>query len=229
MRPTRALLDIYVAPKQVFCALPENKRLSWLAIGAIVLVNVFALWLFYSPMDGQWIVEQQVAQISGSLSTSEADQARQVLEKAAGNIFYISLGGFVISTALMLLLMALYAMLVGNQGKKRAYSDWLAFSSWVAMPSLLSALGFIALIALSSNPNMPLTTANYLSVNQLFLGFEPGNSWYRWAESFNTIYFWFAGLAAIGLRVWSGYTIFKAAALAFLPIVVVFGTWAIFI
>lgn len=224
----RALLDIYVAPKQLFAVLPENKQWSWLAIGAMVLVNSFALWFFYSRMDDQWIVEQQMLHISGSLSASEVEQARGVLEKTAGNILYISLAGFVMSVAITLPLMALYAMLVGNSGKKRSYTEWLAFSSWVSMPSLISSLGFIVLAALSTNPNMPLSTANYLSVNQLFLGLELGDPWYTWAESFNIIYLWFAGLAAVGLRVWSGYSTLKATGLALLPIVVVFGSWALF-
>ena len=102
-------------------------------------------------------------------------------------------------------------------------------SVWVSMPSLINMLGLLVLIMLSSTPDMPINSANYLSLNQLVFNFSPQDTWFSLTENFNLTYLWSIGLAAVGLKSWSGYSTSKAVLLAALPLIVIFGIWALFI
>ncbi|MDX1678482.1 YIP1 family protein [Arsukibacterium sp.] len=225
----QALLDIYVAPKQLFNVLPEKKGWSWVALLIMLTVNAFGLWYFYSGMSPEWIVEQQIAQTAHTLTPAEIEQSRAVMGQMANKTGIISVAAILVITPIMLAIMALYLMLVGNPGHKHSYGDWFAVAVWSNMPGILNMLGLIVLVLISSDPNLPLTTANYLSLNQLLLGLEPGHTWYTWAESFNLIYLWIGALFAVGLHCLSGYNAVKSTLLGFAPLVVIYGLWAVFI
>ena len=225
----QALVDIYVAPKQVFNVLPEKKGWSWLPLLIILAVNTIGIWYFYSGMSPEWIVEQQIAQTAHNMTPAEIEQSRAVMGQMADKTGIISVGALLVMTPIMLAIMALYLMLVGNPGQKRSYGDWFAMAIWTNMPGVINMLGLIVLVFLSSDPNLPLTTANYLSINQLALGLEPGQAWYAWAENFNLIFLWISGLFAVGLYSWSGYSAAKSTLLGFLPLVIIYGLWAVFI
>jgi hypothetical protein len=225
----QALLDIYVAPKQLFNTLPEKKGWSWTALVILLAVHAFGLWYFYAGMSPEWIVEQQIAQAAHSLTPAEIEQSRAVMGQMADKFGIISVATVLVMTPIMLAIMAVYLMLVGNPGHKRPYGDWYAMAVWSNMPAVLSMLGLIVLVLISTDPNLPLTTANYLTINQLLLGLEPGNAWYTWAESFNLMFMWIAALFAVGLHCWSGYSAAKSTLLGFAPLLVIYGLWAVFI
>ncbi|MDP4536601.1 Yip1 family protein [Alkalimonas collagenimarina] len=226
---TQALLDIYVAPKQVFDTLPEKKGWSWLPFALIIAISAITMLWFYAGMTPEWIVEQQIAQTAHSMTPAEIEQSRAVMGQMADKSGIFAVGGVVVMTPIMLALMAVYLMLVGNSGQKRSYGDWYALTVWSNMPGIINMLGLMVLILISSDPNMPLNTVNYLSVNQLLLGLEPGQAWHTWAESLNLIYIWVTALFAVGLHSWSKYSPAKSAVLAALPMIVIFGLWAVFI
>ncbi|WP_019674680.1 YIP1 family protein [Arsukibacterium perlucidum] len=226
---SQALLDIYVAPKQLFNVLPEKKGWSWFPLLLILAVNMFGVWYFYSGMSPEWVVEQQIAQVAHSMSPAEIAESRAVMGQMADKTGIISVAAILVITPIMMAIMALYLMLVGNPGQKRPYGDWFALAVWSNMPGVLNMLGLIILVLISSDPNLPLTTVNYLSLNQLLFGLEPGAAWYTWAENFNLIYLWIAGLFAVGLHSWSGYSAAKSALLGSLPLLLIYGLWAVFI
>lgn len=226
---SQALIDIYVAPEQMLKGLPEKKGWSWLPLIIILTVSTIGVWYFYSGMSPEWIVEQQVAQVAHDMTPAEIEQSRAVMERMADKTGIISVGALLVMTPIMLAIMALYLMLVGNPGQKRPYGDWFAMSVWSNMPGAINILGLVVLVLVSSDPNLPLTTANYLSLNQLVFGLEPGEAWFNWLENFNLIYLWISGLFAVGLHCWSGYSAAKSTLLGFLPLVVIFGLWAVFI
>ncbi|MCH8536906.1 MAG: YIP1 family protein [Alkalimonas sp.] len=226
---TQALLDIYVAPKQVFDTLPEKKGWSWVALLLMIVISSISMWWFYAGMSPEWIVEQQIAQTAHNMTPAEIEQSRAVMGQMADKTGIFAVGGAVIMTPIMLAIMAVYLMLVGNPGQKRSYGDWYAMTVWSNMPVILNMLGLMVLVLISSDPNMPLNTANYLSVNQLLLGLEPDQPWYTWAESLNLIYIWVSALFAVGLHSWSNFSPAKSAVLAALPMLVIFGLWAVLI
>ncbi|MEE2000374.1 YIP1 family protein [Alkalimonas sp. MEB108] len=223
------LVDIFVAPKQLFNALPDKKGWSWLAFLLIIFITALGMWWFYAGMSPEWIVEQQLAAVAHNMTPAEIEESRALMGHMADKTGIFAVGGTLVMTPIMLAIMAGYLMLVGNPGQKRSYGDWYAMAVWSNMPGILNMLGLMVLVLVSSNPNMPLTAVNYLSVNQLLLGLEPGQAWYNWAEQLNLIYLWITALFAVGLRSWSGYSVAKSSLLAAIPLLVIFGLWAVFI
>lgn len=223
------LVDIYVAPKQLFSTLPEKKGWSWLPFILLLVVNALGVWWFYHGMSPEWIVEQQLAMSAQDLTQAQMAESREALAYMADMTGILGAAGVVLITPIILALTALYVMLVGNPGKKRPYGNWYALSVWSNMPGILNILGLMVLILLSSDPNMSLSTVNYLSINQLLLGLQPGNAWFAWAENLNLIYIWMSALLAVGLHTWSGYSAIKSAILGFLPLLIIFSAWAVFI
>lgn len=223
------LIDIYVAPKQLFTTLQEKNGWSWLPFILLLVVNALGVWWFYHGMSSEWIVEQQLAMSAQDMSPAQMEEAREALGYIADMTGIIGAASVFLITPIMLALIALYTMLVGNPGQKRSYGNWYALAVWSNMPSILNMLGLMVLILLSSDPNMSLSTVNYLSINQLLLGLQPGNAWFAWAENLNLIYIWISALLAVGLHTWSGYSAIKSAILGFLPLLVIFSAWAVFI
>ncbi|MEE2022860.1 MULTISPECIES: YIP1 family protein [Alkalimonas] len=226
---SQGLLDIYVAPKQLLDALPAKKGWSWLPFILLLVSSAFASWWLFQGMSPEWLVEQQIAASAHKMTPAEIEQSRALFGQMADKMPLIALGSAIVMTPIILALLALYLMLVGNPGTKRAYGDWYALAVWSYMPYLLVMLGLMVLIAVSNDPNLPLNAANFLSINQLLLGLQPGDAWFAWADNLNLIYFWMVGLMATGLHSWSGYSPVKSTLLAALPLLIIFGLWAVFI
>ncbi len=225
---TQAFADIYLSPAQLYAGLAQSKGWSWLPFLLMLLLPCIGIYWFFSGMSPHWIVEQQLLH-AGDLTPAELEQSRAIMGQMADKTVYISMVAILIVTPLMLALLALYFKLVGNSGNARPYGDWYAFAVWSSMPNLINSLGFLVILALSSTPELPLNLYNYASVNQLLLNLQPGDAWFNWADNLNLFTLWTLVLATIGLKTWSGYATAKAALLAALPAVLIFGLWALFI
>jgi hypothetical protein len=225
----QGIADIYVAPNSLFNTLAEKKGWSLLAFLLLLIVNTGVMYAFYAGMSPMWLVEQQVSAIAHTLTPAEIDNTRAAMGHMADKMKYIVSASMLVMTPVMLAIIAVYLMLVGNPGHKRPYGSWYAMTVWISMPGLINMLGLLVLMLLSSTPDMPITTPNYLSLNQLIFNLAPQDPWFSWAESFNLIYLWTTALTAVGLKNWSGYTTAKATLLAAAPLIVIFGLWALFI
>ncbi|MEH8020523.1 YIP1 family protein [Rheinheimera metallidurans] len=225
----QGLIDIYVAPKSLFDTLQDKKGWSIVPFLLLLITSAVVMYIFFAGMSPSWIVEQQMLAVAHTLTPAEIENTRAVMGQMADKSKYFALGGIVIGLPIMLAIQAAYIMLVGNSGHKRPYGSWFAMSVWVSMPSLINMLGLLVLIMLSSTPDMPINSANYLSLNQLVFNFSPQDTWFSLTENFNLTYLWSIGLAAVGLKSWSGYSTSKAVLLAALPLIVIFGIWALFI
>ncbi|WNO59735.1 YIP1 family protein [Rheinheimera sp. MMS21-TC3] len=225
----QGIADLYVAPKSLFNTLAEKKGWSVIVFFLLLLVNTGVMYAFYAGMSPMWLVEQQISAIAHTLSPAEIETTRAAMGHMADKTKYIVAASVLVMTPIMLAIIAVYLMLVGNPGKKRPYGDWYAMTVWVSLPGLLNVLGLAVLILLSSTPDMPINTPNYLSVNQLFLQLGPQDAWFSWAESLNLIYLWTTALTAVGLKCWSGYSTIKASLLAVAPLLIIYGLWALFI
>lgn len=222
---SNAILDIYVAPKNLFDGLRSAKGWNWAALLLIIAISAVAIFAFYSGMSTEWIVEQQLLQV-GDISPAEEQQFRAYFAESAGAIGWL---GAIFNSLFILISIAIlagYFKLVGG-GSDYGYGDWFGFAIWTQMPTVIYMLGFFALFMTASTPDLPLMLVNYASINQLLLGLSPQDALYTWAESVNLFFFWNIALATIGLNRWCGMSMGKAGVLAALPFVLVFGIWGV--
>lgn len=219
--------NILVSPNLAWQQLREKSLIAPALLLQIILTSA-AIYLFYSGMSAEWLVEQQLLQ-AGDLTPAETEQARAMMAQTVTYTPIIGVVSVVVMSLLMHAIFAGYYHLIGKMAGNFSYSQWFAASVWSQMPLLLNMLGLMLLTLLADNPNLPLSTANYASVNQLLLQLPPSHSFYFLTESLNLFYFWQVALLTLALRQWCQFSLTKALLLAALPLVLIFGTWALLI
>lgn len=222
-----ALPDIFIAPSQAFSKIRGSGGNLLLLLGQLLLAAL-AFYLFYQGMTPEWLVEQQMLH-AGDLTPAEAEQTRAVIAQTAPYTAIIA----AVTGPLMLLLvnaiLAGYLHFIGKLSGDFRYQDWFGFSVWSQMPMQLNTIGLILLVLFSETPNLPLATANYASLNQLFLHLPIGAAFYTWAEAFSLFMFWQIAVTAIGLKQWCNFSMVKASIFAALPTILIFGIWALLV
>ncbi|BDX05521.1 YIP1 family protein [Planctobacterium marinum] len=223
-----ALLDIYAAPKDVFSTLKQKRGITWLALLLLVTLTAGSILWFYSGMSDQWIVDQQLLQMSFESSAEEAQVEQFLLENAPhtgtlGAIFSV------LFFLILLAVLALYFKIVGRQDEQATYGDWFAFSVWTQMPMALQLIGFIALFVSAGGGDLSINLPNYTSVNQLLLNLPVKHKWFQIAEAANVFFLWSILLGAKGLMQWCNMSMLKATCLSAAPYLAIFTIWAIFI
>ncbi len=223
-----AIVDIFVAPSNVFNQVKDNKKWAWLGLLLIIAISALSSVLFFGSMSPEWIVEQQLAQ-SGDLSAQEAEQAKGAMMQMAqytGVLGAVFGGIFII---IMTCLFAAYNMLIGKSAgvikPDFKYADWFSFTLWTSMPAIVNTIGFMVLFLTASTSDLPLSMANYASVNQLFFNYLPSDSLYTWAESLNLFSLWSIFLTTVGFQRCCNMSLANSTAAAVLPYFVIFASW----
>jgi hypothetical protein len=223
------MLDIFLAPNNVFEKIKQIKKWSWLALLILLVATISSIVGFYSNMSSDWLMEQQLLH-AGEIAPSEKEV---VMDMMAQTIEYIGLIGSVFSSIFLIFICvasAGYLVLVSkfsDNERDFQFGDWFGFSVWSQMPVLINLLGFVFLYATSATPDLPLVLPNYASINQLFLGLVPGDSFFNLAENVNLFYLWSIGLVAYGLNYCCNMSLLKATFFSLLPYLVVFGLWSL--
>ena len=223
------VIDTYVAPASAFATIAERPAWGWLALLLIAVSGVVSVYALLGGASPEWIVEQQLLEVS-HLTPDEMETARTALLKVAPNAVHL---GAAMQVVLLPIVSALLALLyfVGERligPSRRRFGQWFALSALSLMPLVINALGLVALCLLQPGEK-PLQLANYASLNSLVLDLSPGERGQGLAAALNLFYLWSVGLAAIGIRVYSGYGFAKSIALAASPYLLVFGTWTLFL
>jgi hypothetical protein len=224
-----ALVDIFLAPRALFSALPTHRRWTWIALGLLVLFQMASVYVFFGPMSADWLVEQQLA--SADIPANQMAQAKATMLQVAPYTAHIGAAMGVVATVLISALVAL-VLFAGERllvPSRQSYGQWYAVTIWAQMPMILSAAGLIVLSLLSASPDQPLSVANWASLNELVLGLPIGDAWYAWTEAFSLFFFWTIALIAIAARTAQSVAWPRALLLGSLPYLLSFGIWAIFV
>ena len=223
-----AIIDVYAAPKSLFSGLKTSKGVTWIALLLLLVITAGSIMGFYSGMSEQWIVDQQVMQMSFESQAEQVEVEKYLLENAQhtgtiGAIFTV------VFQLILLAILALYFKIVGMKDEQATYGDWFAFSVWTQMPMLINLLGFCALFITAGGGDLSINLPNYASVNQLLLNLPVQHSWFQFSEALNLFYLWNILLGAKGLMQWCQMSAVKATLLSALPYAAVFALWALFI
>lgn len=226
-----ALIDIYISPSKAFNGINDAKGWSWLAFIIIVAMSAASILVFYSVVDMQFFIDEQVAMASVDQTKSVQEAMRANMEQTAPMMKWFGLGGAAVGIALINALLALYYMLIAKMDPEsiQSYGDWYGFSMWTFMPSVVNTLGAIILIVTAGTDQLSQSLLNYASLNQILFGFEFGHAFYTILEAINVFSFWSIALAAVGLKCWTNFSMNKAILFGALPYIVIFGIWAIII
>lgn len=222
----RLITDSFLAPSAAFASMRARPAWAWVALALIALSSALSIYALIGTASPEWIVEQQL-QEAGELKPDELETARNALIEIAPYTAHIAAVSNVLLWPLFCALLALFYF-VGERAlgtSRNGYGAWFGLSTLSMLPQVINALGLIVLCLMYSG-DKPLQLANYASLNALVLGLTPGERGHGLAAALSLFYIWNIVLAAIGIRVYSGYGWGKSILLAALPYALLFGAWA---
>jgi hypothetical protein len=137
----------------------------------------------------------------------------------------VSIGLFI---GLGLLLGSLYYLLAGKvTGVERSFRHWLALSAWTSLPYAAAVIPAALVLLTATSNQIGQDALQPLSLNELFFKREAGEPGFLLLTSLNVWTFITLYLAAVGVKVWSGRTWLFSILFTALPLLVIFGIWAL--
>jgi Yip1 domain len=209
---------LLTAPRRFFDDLAESPRFA-LPMWAIVLCTAGLVVWFYSVVDLQWIVEQQLQ------NNPRSGQMTDAQREAAGRFMTRGLltWGALIATVFFLfairLLEALYYRIAGKAtGHARSYRQWFAFAWWTSLPGLIGVIPSIITLAFSRNGQIDPAALQPLSLNALFFHLSPKDAGYQVLSNVSVLILVSLALTAFGVRAWSKRSWLYSLVFTLLPI-----------
>jgi hypothetical protein len=219
-------------PKKAFEELDTRPRILFPLIAGILCAAGLVYW-YYQVVDLGWATDQQIR--SSGLTRALTDAQIQEAVKRAGDhpvrSGVISAVVYAVIIVLLRLLEASYYLLAAKMtGVQRSFRHWLSLSCWSSLPSsLLTVIPAAIMLATATTAQIDQTALQSLSLNNLLFHREAGESGYTLLTNFNLLYVLGAFYAAIGIRAWSRRSWLHALVIAFLPMALLFGPWALIV
>lgn len=219
----KVFAKMFYEPKEAFESL-KNDSPVWLPLLSLSLLTAAVLYWYLTTVDFGWFVERMV----------NADPAAKPEARAAmrgmitpGFMTVSTVGWTLVSIPAIYALSALYFFIVSRfVGSDIRYGKWFSFVAWAGVPGLL-ALPLMAVQIASGHGRVALEELNMLSLNFLVFHLSLGDAWMGLVNSLNLTTIWSVALTAIGLRAWTGRSTVFCIVMALLPLVVVYGIWAV--
>jgi hypothetical protein len=211
--PTQAFAEIKAKP--VF-ALP-----MWLTlIGTIAVIA----W-YYSKVDIAWLQDQMA--VAARMPAAQQGQMAARMTRSA--LLWVSVITAPVAIMVITLIGALYFMLAGAITNVRySFKHWFAFNWWAGSPQIVAFIPSLLILALSRTTQMPQSSLQPLSLNELIFHRTLGTPGYSLLSSLGLVQVAVVWLSYIGLRAWSGRSPQLCTIVAMLPIVLAYGVWALF-
>ena len=220
------LVDIYLQPGKVFTDL-KDRPTFWVPLLLLIVVSVVMILLYYSKVDGAWLVDQMVAASGDDMSAAEVEQMRSVMP-GASTMGYLGAAGVVVMTAVMAAVYGLYFMLAAKvTGEAVSFRHGVSLFAWGSMPTLLGSVIVIVGI-LMMTPQTSMESLMLTNVDPLLVQLPLDHDYSRLAKSFSLLTFWVVGLMALGWKTWTRAGWLGSIVVAALPAVVIYGLMALF-
>lgn len=223
----QALYDIgnvILEPTPTFTRLKE-KTSAWLPLLALILLTLGVTYWWISTADFAWLREHLIA---AAQQTNVKPEARAAMEKVITPTMMLmtSAAGAVLGTPILFALTAWYYLMAAKvMGNPIGYGKWFGFVTWVSVPRLL-VIPLMAFQVATSHGRLAPEDMDMVSLNFLLLHLPASSPWANLASNLDLATFWSAGLAAVGLKAWTGRTTGTCVFVAVLPYLIVYGLWA---
>ena len=213
-------------PRKAFDALAERPRF-WFPLLLTVAAGVVTTVWYYKVVDLQWLLDETLRSNPRTAAMTE-DQRAQALQRMTPGVL---MGSSVVAVALLVplfrVLETTYFLLAGKvMNVQRSFRQWLALSCWSSLPTLLSTIPTVILLATSGNGQIDSSAIQPLSLNELFFHRHMGDGGYQLLVSLSVLQPLAWLLSAIGVQQWSKRSWGFCAVFVLLPVVLIYGAWA---
>jgi hypothetical protein len=215
------------APSTAFGELRERPRF-WFPLLLVVLSIAAVVFWYYSIVDIEWLKDTVFSNTDRLQKLPEADRAKALAMIGRTTMLWGSVIGALVGLPIFFTLQSLYLLVAAKVTKlPQGFKHWFAFSCWTALPLLLGTVVSAILLLMSSSPQIPPGVLQALSINELLLHKPQGAPGQALFDSIGIpgVLSWV--LAIIGIHNWSGRSWAFSSAFILLPVVVMYGIWAI--
>lgn len=216
-------------PKKAFTELDARPRILFPLLLLIVCTVGITFW-YYQVVDLGWVTDQQIQStgLSRALTQAQIDEAVKRAGDHPVRSGVLSGAAAALIIVLFRLLESVYYLLAGKvTGVQRSFRHWMSLSCWSSLPSLVSVITAAIMLATATTAQIDQSALQSLSLNNLFFHRATGEPGYTLLTNFNLLYVLGAFYAAMGIRAWSRRSWVHALVIAFLPMALVFGPWAL--
>ncbi len=224
------VVNIFVSPKEAFKNLGERPSALvpciFLFFGWIIFWNVY-----YGTVDYPWLLDQLTIQETYQMEAEEKEQTIEGMKNLKPGAFTIIT---VVSTlfvlgALLLVTSAYLTIVSAIVDDQYRFKHWIAFSTWTAMPSMLSLIGMWVNFIMASNGQIAPHKLNALSLNNLFFNIDFKSEYYNLVNAFDLTVLWSWAIMILGYHIWTKKSLFYSAMIVMAPASLFYGVWLIFI
>jgi hypothetical protein len=224
-----ALLDMLTMPNRAFTAIRAKPR--WFALPLLLtLIGMcgFFVWYFLT-VDLAWLAEQAITKANSDITPEQANAVRAFYTPKF--MLISSIVGGVALLMIIYLLQTTYLYIAANVSGTEGltFADWFSFSVWASLPGLVSFLTMSLAYALAGSSQIEMSSVNVMSLNALIFNLPPSSAWSGMWENLTIGTVWSLVLMGYGYSLWTGCSRAKGLAVSFLPYVLIYGTWAVFI
>jgi hypothetical protein len=217
-------------PRTAFAELDARPRFWWPLLVVAIGSAALALW-YASVVDMEWLVHQQMSNSSFGANMTDEEIARLAQQAAGQQGFRAVLGACAnaIGVALAMLIGGLYFLLAGRiTGVGRSFRHWFSLACWVSLPTVLGLVAAAFALLTATTTQIPQQSLQPLSLNELFFQREQGQSGFYLLGNVSVLHFVGLYLGTVAVKLWSGRTWLFSFLFNAMPLIVVFGIWAIF-
>jgi hypothetical protein len=216
-------------PRKAFAELSERPR-YWFPL-LVFLAALLATTVWYlSTVDLAWMTDRQLRHSIFARNLTEDLITKQVQAAAErrGLQMSISVIGIAIFLPLALMIPALYNLLVGKMvGFERSFRHWYSYCCWMTLPSALSQIPAMLLLATSETTQISQESLKTLSLNALIFHRDIGEPGYSLYSNFDLFQLVTLYLSLVGVKVWSGRSWLFASLFVGIPWALIWGIWAV--
>jgi hypothetical protein len=190
-----------------------------LAVALTFMLNAY----YYYHVDFAWLLDQLV----GSAPAPQRAMLRSALTR--DRLLLLGLIGVIVLTLLINLGRAFifWIILKVRGGESQRFTRLFAITMWAAAPLALILPAGILNISMAPEGRIAGNDVNPVSLNQLLFHLPSSGGWGQMLSTFSLVNVWEIVLIAVGLHLAAGLKLSRAALIAMVPDVIVYGIWSL--
>ena len=221
MTAVQMFVALITHPRRAFTELEKNPRFAvpmWLLLVASVGL---ILW-YYSSVDVDWLINQALA----GRAMPAAQRAQAAAFMSRGVLMGSALVSGVLALMVIQVVQAFYFYFIYEFLEVQlTFRKWFALTWWCTLPQLITVAVSAVMLLLRVHATTPAAILSPLSVNELFLHFDPGDNGYSLLTSLSVVQLLTLWLMVIGVQTWSKRSWLLSIVVVIAPRLVIYGVW----
>ncbi|HET7370758.1 MAG TPA: YIP1 family protein [Gammaproteobacteria bacterium] len=224
---TACLFDVFVAPAGALEAVREHRRWFWLPLLLTVGAGALVWTWYYQTVDFAWLTDHLLSAKDMTAEQRQATGAFMTPGKSLGLAIAATIFFIFFFYALQAVYLLLAARLLGE--REIGFGQWFSLTAWTRLPNLLAIIAMAIAYGMASSTQVAPSALSVLSLNGLLFHYPIGDAAFTLTNTITLTLIWSLGLLTLGVMRWLNRSASQAAAIVFLPYVVIYGTWLAFV